>query len=187
MCWCFTLSDNLTFNPIQSALHWAGRIAIGFFVLSLAVTPLLTITGYSPLAVLRRPLGLAAFYYATAHLLLYIGLDQRFDWQVIFQSILIQPFIWIGLTGLFVLLILGITAIKSWMPKLGKHWKKIQRLAYVGIFVVLIHYAMARKGNILTLQGDIAIPLVLAGLTLVLLALRLKFIRRWFIKRRGLG
>jgi len=178
------LTDALSFNPIRTALHWMGRFAVGFFVLSLAVTPLVTLTGASSLAVLRRPLGLAAFYYAALHLLIYITVDQNFNWLQLWRSFTLQPFIWVGAAAFFILLILGVTAIKKVMRKLGKRWKVLQRLAYLGVFVVLVHYAMARKGNLFTLQGDITVPLILLGITLVLLVLRLPFIRKGILRLR---
>jgi len=178
------LADGLSFNPISTALHWMGRFAVIFFVLSLTVTPLITLTGASILAVLRRPLGLAAFYYAALHLLIYITLDQNFNWLQLWRSFTRQPFIWVGMAAFLILLILGVTVLKQVMRKMGKRWKYLQRLAYAGVFAVLVHYAMARKGNLFTLQGDIAVPLILLAITLVLLALRLPFIRKGILRLR---
>ncbi len=177
-------SNQLTFNPIRDLLHWAGRFAVGFFVLSLMITPLITITGLSLLAGLRRPIGLAAFYYAILHLTIFIALDQQFNWQELWKALITQPYIWLGAAGLVILVILGVSAHKKIMRKLGKRWKSLQRLAYIGIFVVLVHYAMARKGNIFTLQGDIAIPLILLGITILFLLLRLPVLRRAIIRLR---
>ncbi|HQN05586.1 MAG TPA: ferric reductase-like transmembrane domain-containing protein [Anaerolineaceae bacterium] len=178
------LADGLSFNPIGTALHWMGRFAAGFFVLSLAVTPLVTLTGISSLAVLRRPLGLAAFYYASLHVLIYITLDQNFNLLQMWRSFTSQPYIWIGAAAFLILIILGVTALKKVMRKMGKRWKVLQRLAYLGVFAVLMHYAMARKGNLFTLQGDIVVPLTLLGITLVLLVLRLPFIRKGILRLR---
>ena len=151
------LVDGLSFNPISTALHWMGRFAAGFFVLSLAVTPLVTLTGVSRLAVLRRPLGLAAFYYAGLHFLIYLGLDLDFNLAMFWRLFTRQPYIWLGAGALLILIVLGLTALK----RLCEKWKALevlQRLAYLGIFLVLIHYAMARKGNLFKPQGDITVP-----------------------------
>ena len=178
------LVDGLSFNPISTALHWMGRFAAGFFVLSLAVTPLVTLTGVSRLAVLRRPLGLAAFYYAGLHFLIYLGLDLDFNLAMFWRLFTRQPYIWLGAGALLILLVLGLTALKRVMRKMGKRWKVLQRLAYIGIFLVLIHYAMARKGNLFTLQGDFTVPLIMLVITLLLLALRLPFIRMGILRLR---
>jgi len=178
------LADGLSFNPISTALHWMGRFAAGFFVLSLAVTPLVTLTGVSSLAVLRRPLGLAAFYYAGLHFLIYLALDLNFNMAMFWRLFTRQPYIWLGSGALLILLVLGFTALKPVMRKMGKRWKVLQRLAYIGIFLVLIHYAMARKGNLFTLQGDITVLLSMLVITLVLLALRLPFIRKGILRLR---
>lgn len=178
------LTNQLTFNPIQDLLHWAGRFAVGFFVLSLMITPLITLTGLSLLAGLRRPIGLAAFYYAVLHLTIYITLDQQFNWRELWKAFITQPFIWLGAAGFVILVILGVSAHKKVMRKLGKRWKSLQRIAYFGIFIVLVHYAMARKGNIFTLQGDIAIPLILLGIIVLFLLLRLPVLRRSIVRLR---
>lgn len=172
----------LSFNPIQAAQQWTGRIALAFFIFSLAITPLVFITGFQPLAAIRRPLGLAAWYYALIHLLVYVGLDLQFDWQTFFHLLFTQPFLWAGLSGFAILVILGATSMKRWKQNLGKYWNWVHLLAYPGSILVIIHYAMARKGNILTLQGDILWPIILLVLTLILLSFRLRFVQRWFIK-----
>ncbi len=56
--------------------------------MTLAVTPLRRLSGWSALAPLRRTLGLAAFGYVCLHLLTYVVLDQFFDWHAIVEDVL---------------------------------------------------------------------------------------------------
>jgi sulfoxide reductase heme-binding subunit YedZ len=174
----------LSFEPIRAAQQWMGRVAIVFLVLNLAVTPMAIITGIHSFSVFRRPLGLAACYYALIHLFIYIGLDLQFEWKIIAHVLSTQPFLWVGLSGSVILIILGITSFKQRNQSLGKYWKWIHQLVYPGSILAIIHYAMARKGNILTLQGDTQIPIIMLILTLVLLSFRLRFVQNWFIKLR---
>jgi sulfoxide reductase heme-binding subunit YedZ len=172
----------LSFDPIRAAQQWMGRVAIVFLILNLAMTPLVIITGFHSFSVVRRPLGLAACYYALIHLFIYFGLDLQFEWKIIAHVLLTQPFLWVGLSGSIILVFLGITSFKQPKQGLGKYWKWIHRLVYPGSILTIIHYAMARKANILTLQGDIQVPIILLILALALLSFRLRFIQNWFIK-----
>jgi sulfoxide reductase heme-binding subunit YedZ len=176
------MAGYLSFDPIRAAQKWMGRIAIAFLILNLAITPLVIITGFHSLSAVRRPLGLAAWYYALIHLFIYIGLDLQFKWKIIAHNLFTQPYLWVGLSGFVIILILGITSINLWKQNLGKYWKWIHQLAYPACILVVIHYAMARKGNILTLQGDIQIPIILLIITLILLSFRFRFVQNWFIK-----
>jgi methionine sulfoxide reductase heme-binding subunit len=55
------LTDNLTVNPIQAATQRTGDYAIVLLLLSLAVTPIITLTGYSALLEGAPPTGSVCF------------------------------------------------------------------------------------------------------------------------------
>jgi sulfoxide reductase heme-binding subunit YedZ len=50
-------------------------------LLTLAVTPLRQLTGWHWLVRLRRTLGPVRFFYASLHLLIYLWLDQFFEFE----------------------------------------------------------------------------------------------------------
>jgi sulfoxide reductase heme-binding subunit YedZ len=60
-------------------------------------------------------------------------------------------------------------------------------MAYVVVFLVLIHYAWALKGNLTALSGDIVQPVAFGVLAVVLLLLRVPAIKRWIAQRRQAG
>ncbi len=51
--------------------------------------------------------------------------------------------------------------------------------------MAVLHYALSKKGDLFALQGDIVRPLIYALIILLLLALRLPFIRRPIAALRG--
>ena len=58
----------------------------------------------------RRMVGLFAFFYACLHLMIYLWLDQFFDWQEILLDILDRPFITVGMLAFALLIPLAVTS-----------------------------------------------------------------------------
>jgi methionine sulfoxide reductase heme-binding subunit len=164
------LAGSLTVNPIQAATQRTGDYAIVLLLLSLAVTPMITLTGYSRLQKVRRPLGLYAFVYASIHFFIFIGVDYGFNLDFLLADIAQKRFIFVGLAALLLMTPLAFTSYRYWQKRLGKNWKRLHRLAYLAAVLVVVHVAWAVKGDLLTLQGDIWKPL-LAGTVLTLLLL----------------
>jgi sulfoxide reductase heme-binding subunit YedZ len=172
-------TDHLTFNPIQAAMQRSGQAAIVLLFLTLACTPVSTFFRFTGVTSIRRTLGLYTFFYAALHFSIYIGLDYRFNWKLLFQSLAEKPFIIAGLTAFLILLTLAMTSYKYWMKIMGKGWKKLHRLVYLAGFIVILHYAWAKKGNLFTLQGDELLPLIALILYVGLMIVRLPVFRRF--------
>ena len=65
------------------------------------------------------------------------------------------------------------------MKRLGKRWKKLHRLIYLVGALAVLHNALALKGSLTTLSGNIVRPLVLGFVITVLLVLRIPPVKRW--------
>jgi sulfoxide reductase heme-binding subunit YedZ len=93
----------------------------------------------------RRAIGVSACVYGLIHFgfhLLYEG-----DAQAVARSFS-KPFIWLGLAGLSILVILTATSNNFSIRKLGgKHWKRLHRLAYAAAALLIYHQAIAGKGH----------------------------------------
>ena len=93
----------------------------------------------------RRVIGVSACVYGLIHFefhLLYEG-----DAQAIARSFS-KPFIWFGLAGLSILVILAATSNSFSIRKLGgKNWKRAHRLAYAAAALLIYHQAIAGKGH----------------------------------------
>lgn len=175
----YTLTDNLTINPIQFLTKFLGFHALNMLILSLAVTPIVTLTGWRQLIKHRRTIGLYAAFYAGLHFLMFVGVDYAFDLAEINRQIVEKPYILMGFTAGLILLALTLTSTKASMKQLGKSWQGLHRMVYLAGIIVIIHYAWALKGNITTLSGDVIDPLVKGTLTALLLILRIPPVRRW--------
>ena len=178
------LTANLTINPIQAAEQRTGDTALTFLILSLTCTPVDLLYGYHPVLKLRRPLGLYAFMYAVIHFSIFIGLDYGFDLGLLLQELSQKSFILLGLLTLLILASLAITSF-DWSKKwLGKRWKKLHRWVYLAGLLAVLHFALASKGNLFGLTGDIFRPLLAGVLVIMLLIMRLPSVRHWLIRRR---
>jgi sulfoxide reductase heme-binding subunit YedZ len=165
-------------NPIEELIHRLGKWGLRFLLITLAVTPLRRLTGWSWPLRLRRMLGLFAFFYVLLHFLVYAGLDQRFDLVVIFEDIVERPYITIGLLALLLLLPLALTSTNGMMRRLGRRWKKLHRLIYVIGILGVWHFYWQVKLD--TLEA-----LIYAGILTALLAFRL--VDWWRRGRQGMA
>ena len=172
-------TGNLSANPIQELEQRTGRHAITLLILSLACTPLNTLFRWSELLKRRRALGLYAFMYATIHIIIFVNLDYGFAWSFIIQTIVEKPYILLGLLGFLMLIPLAATSFDEWKRRLGKNWKRIHKTIYFIVPVLLLHYALGKKGDFFVLQGDIIRPLVYSVIAGILLLMRIPRVRRF--------
>jgi len=165
------LNDQLTANPIQTITFRTGKFALLFLTLSLAITPLHTLTGWHPLTRVRRPLGVYAFMYAGLHFLTFIGLDYGFQFQWIIPEIAEKPYIIAGLSALLLLLPLALTSTTGWQRRLKKNWKRLHRLAYAAGVAAIVHYIWEVKNH----QGE---PWVWGAVLACLLVMRVPIVKQ---------
>ncbi len=173
-------THHLTANPIQAMEQRTGRHAITLLVLTLACTPLKTLFGWRELLKRQRALGLYTLMYATVHVIIFINLDYGLAWSLIIQTIIQKPYILFGATVFLMLIPLGITSFDIWKVRLGKNWKRLHQIIYLIAPIAVLHFALSKKGDIFHLQGDIVRPFIYGLVVLLLLILRLPFIRRFF-------
>ena len=162
-------------EPVKEISHHTGEWTLIFIILTLAMTPLKRITKSSIWISFRRMLGLFVFFYATIHLLTYIGLDYRFDWQPIFNDILKKKYIFIGFSAWMLLIPLALTSSQK-MTKLLKHnWKKLHKLNYIIAICGSLHFIWLSKTIFFK-------PMIYSVIIIILLLFRLKIRNFNFLK-----
>jgi sulfoxide reductase heme-binding subunit YedZ len=177
-------ADKLTINPVQDLEQILGRIAIYWLVATLAVTPLYTLTGFRDLPGRRRAVGLYAFMYTCLHLLVFFGLDYAFNLIQIWNLVLGKVYLLVGALAVILLIPLAITSFDYFIRKMKKYWKWLHWLVYPAVVISILHYALAQKGDIFTLRGNVLRPFLWGMLTAFLFALRLPPVRRWISRIR---
>jgi sulfoxide reductase heme-binding subunit YedZ len=110
-------------------------------------------------------LGLFAFTYALLHFLIYLGLDQEWDFSGLAKDIAKRPYITVGFTALLILIPLAITSTNKMMRRLGRRWQTLHRWVYAAAILGVWHYYWQVK-------RDVREPLIYAGILGVLLGYR---------------
>lgn len=164
------LNDDLSANPIQSATVITGRAAIYALLLSHYCSPLARIFRMSVFFRIRKIAGLFGFYYASAHVLTFMLFDYQLNLQWILPELKQKPFLQIGLIAFILLIPLAITSVGSLQITMERSWKKLHVLVYGITALVLLHVALASK-------GDIMVPAILISVYVAAIALRLPPLR----------
>jgi len=162
--------NNLGANPVEFIERHFGKWTLIFLCLTLSMTPLRRITKINQWILYRRMLGLFVFFYASIHLLCYIGLDYQFAWLDIKNDIIKHRYVLVGFLGWLLLLPLAITSSDKMIRRLKANWKKLHSLIYVIAILGVLHF-------IWLVKKDITEPLIYGVIILFLFALRLNLFK----------
>ena len=158
-------------EPVKEITHFTGEWTLIFICLTLSMSPLKRFTNFIFWIKIRRMLGLFVFFYATLHLLTYVVIDYRFDWDQIIDDVVKKRYIFIGFAAWLLLIPLVITSSKKMIVILKKRWKKLHRLVYIIAVFGALHYIWLSKTIFFK-------PLIYSIIIIVLLALRIKIKNR---------
>ena len=154
-------------EPVKEITHVTGNWTLRFIIITLAMTPLQKFTKLNFWISYRRMFGLFVFFYASAHMMTYIGIDYRFDWSSIGDDIVKKKFIFAGFLAWLLLVPLALTSSKRMIKLLRDRWKKLHKLIYIISLLGIIHYLWLVK--VVTVE-----PLIYLIIIVILLTLRVK-------------
>ena len=157
-------------EPVKEITHFTGEWTLIFICLTLAMSPLKKLTNLNFWVKGRRMLGLFVFFYASLHLLTYVGIDYRFSWQPIFDDVVKKKYIFVGFAAWLLLIPLTLTSSQKMMLLLKQNWKKLHRLIYVIAIFGSLHFIWLSK----TIYFK---PLIYFLIITILLFLRVNFKR----------
>ncbi len=171
-------TGSLSPNFIQDLEQRTGRHAITLLVLTLMCTPVNTIFKWSEPLKRRRALGLYAFIYAVIHMIIFADLDYGLAWSRLVQEVIEKPRLLVGFIAFILLIPLAITSFDIWKKRLGKNWKRLHQLIYLIAPLVFLHYMWSKKGDLLSLQGEVIKPLIYGLIIAIFLIFRIPPIRK---------
>jgi sulfoxide reductase heme-binding subunit YedZ len=144
-------------RPLNDVIHRAGFWMLILLLASLAITPLRRITRFGGLIDVRRMIGVGAFVYGAAHILLYTA-DQMYDLVKVASEIALRVYLTIGFTALAGLAVLAATSTDAMVRRLGAlRWQRLHYAVYGIAVLALIHYFQQTK-------ADVSVPTFTAGL-----------------------
>ena len=168
LLWAYQfVTGNLGVNPIEKLMDELGLMALRLIIITLMITSLSNIKTLKSIVVLRRMIGLFAFYYVCLHFSTYIVLDHFLDMQFIIQDIIKRPFITFGFISFLFLIPLASTSTNNMIKRLGfKLWKKIHYLIYPVAMLASMHFYVL-------VRADKTEPVIYMGIIILLLLHRI--------------
>ncbi len=151
-------------NPVAEVLHLTGLWGLGFLFASLAVRPLVQIGKFRALQPWKKILGLLGFFYGLTHSLIYMALDQGWDFAELADDFTKRVHIRFGMIALALLIPLAITSNMRSQRALGKKWKTLHQLVFPAALLIGLHYMLARKTGF----AEASWALALAGVLIIL-------------------
>lgn len=164
-----THGQSLGFNPVEYTIRATGELALRMLLITLAITPLVRLTGWAVLTSFRRMLGLLAFSYVVVHLTLYLAIDLELDFVALAKDVEKRIYITAGMGAFLLLLPLAITSTSGWIKRLGaRRWQRLHQLVYLAAILGVVHFLFMVKGN----QRE---PWIYAAILALLLGARVAF------------
>lgn len=131
----------LSGGSAEPLLHPTGEFGARFMIIAMIISPLRLMFPKNRfwlwMARRRRYFGVAAFFYAFAHTLLYIATKANVA-SILDEFLLLG--IWTGWLAMFIFFPLAITS-NDWSVKyMGHSWKRLQQTVYVAAIGTLLHW-----------------------------------------------
>ncbi len=164
--WIFALGP----DPGKVLVDRLGLGTLILLLVTLCMTPMQKLTGWSGWIAVRRQLGLWCFAYVVLHLCAYLTFVLGFDWSQLGVELRKRPYIIVGALGFLCLLALAVTSNRYSQRRLGVRWKKLHRLVYVVVGLGLLHMLWI-------VRADLKEWSIYAFIGVCLLALRIPLVK----------
>ncbi len=133
-------------DPGEVVTKALGLAAFQLLLVTLAMTPLRKITGWTGWIRVRRMLGLFSFFYAVLHVLAF--LQFIVGWQDLWASFTKRPYIILGMIAFTGMVPLALTSTKGMMKRLGRRWKVLHRTIYIIALAAWAHFLWQARSDI---------------------------------------
>jgi methionine sulfoxide reductase heme-binding subunit len=132
---------DLGVNPVETITNYSGIWTLRLIAITLALTPARWISGFNPLILFRRMIGLFAFFYGSLHFMTYFILDQSLQFGGVWDDVVKRPYITAGFTAFVLMIPLAVTSTQGWIRRLGgRRWNLLHRLIYITALAAVLHY-----------------------------------------------
>ncbi len=171
---------DLTANPVEFITRSTGTWTITFLCITLSMSPMRWMSGWSGWIQLRRMLGLFTFFYAFLHFTIWYWLDHNLDAKAMIDDVIERPFITMGFLGFVCMSLLAISSNQMAMRWLGRKWSLLHRLIYLIAILGVLHYLWHKAG-----KNDFEVVYIYAGIIFLLLVIRVPVIQKRLTRTRS--
>ena len=170
---------DLTANPVEFITRSTGTWTITFLCITLSMSPMRWMSGWSGWIQLRRMLGLFTYFYAFLHFTIWYWLDHNLDAKALIDDVIERPFITVGFLGFICMSLLAISSNQMAMRWLGRKWSLLHRLIYLIAVLGVLHYLWHKAG-----KNDLQAVSIYGSDILLLLLCRLPWLRQQLQRAR---
>jgi sulfoxide reductase heme-binding subunit YedZ len=129
--------------PLGGMTYWSGLWATALLMLTLAITPAVTIFGWRQLIIVRRMIGVTALAYTIAHLIIYFAL-RFWNFASIAHEMVTRISLILATIATIGLIALGATSLDAAVRRMGaKGWQRLHNAVYAIAALALIHYLLS--------------------------------------------
>jgi methionine sulfoxide reductase heme-binding subunit len=129
--------------PLGGMTYWSGLWATALLMLALAMTPVLTLSRWGGLIIVRRMIGVTALAYTIAHIIIYFAL-RLWNFASIAHEMATRLSLILAALATMGLIALGATSLDAAVRRMGaKGWQRLHNAIYVISALALIHYLLS--------------------------------------------
>jgi len=168
-------SGRLGADPVKEMIHFLGKTGLNYLLMTLAITPIAKRFKQPLLARLKRLLGLYTFVWVCLHLTVFLWLELDWEFVFLFEEVIKRPYLTLGMSAWFILLLLSITSITPIKRKMKQAWFTLHRWVYIAAILSVVHYYWSVKSGIIE-------PIIYIFICFVLLRERNQYLQSFFKK-----
>jgi len=128
-------------DPVEYSLHTLGVVAALLLLVALSFSPLRRLGWLAPSIMrYRRPVGVACFFYAFLHALLFAQFYVGWSIEVLVNEFASRPYILMGGGAVMALGVLAATSNNVSVRVLGAKWRVLHQLIYPASGLFLVHH-----------------------------------------------
>ena len=142
------IENTLGPDPAEAVMRETGDWALRILALTLLVTPLRRMTGWSWVMKLRRMLGLYAFFYGCVHLLAFLQFFIGWSIAPLLEELVERPYITVGFAAWCLMLPLAVTSTRGMQRRLGRNWRRLHRAIYPAAVLACLHLLWQARSDI---------------------------------------
>ena len=128
-------------DPVEYSLHILGVVAALLLLAALSFSPMRRLGWLAPSIMrYRRPVGVACFFYAFLHALLFAQFYVGWSIEVLVNEFASRPYILMGGGAVMALGVLAATSNNVSVRVLGAKWRVLHQLIYPASGLFLVHH-----------------------------------------------